>query len=358
MKRLSVLGLIGNLNWLFLIFIVGDLARGSQCLTIDSIQSFSLSQDKRFCFVAHLGYATLIDLQTEKILFNLTSNAMGNNSEKLVTYSALSASHRKLIIACRISNKHASSKEVVELWDGNTGALMCDFYADRITQSLSGLSISPNGRRVLFCYSGNYGSLECWDTSNKKLLWKHIFKPLSHSGIVYGTPIVNVWTAQYSPNGRQLMVSTTDGLMCLDPETGNVIKLFDTLFTGVLSIAWSNDGKKIFTGGSNCARLLNMDETGNYLDFKMPEHKDGHLEMFGRLEHADFSPDNSKVVVGSIDNGFCVWDTTIAKPLFYFQKSPCFGASFVNNKDIITVEDGKLELWDGIKGLFLKRIDF
>jgi WD40 repeat protein len=341
--------------------IVTSAAQTGRSAVIDSIQKFSVSPERRYCLVAHLSVATLIDLQTEKTLLNVHP-AEALNQFHLVTYVALSSRHNKLLTGCLPNRTDESHERAVQLWDGTTGALLYSFGSP---YELSDLAISSDGQKAICCYAGGLGTVQCWDTINRKLLWEQTFSGSDSNpgGLQYGAPSVWISAARFSPNDREILVSASLGLFIINAETGHIKKQFSPdLGAGVFCEAWSDNGTKVLTGGSTLARLLDVSKTNSYIDFRLPELRCGFVVQAQEVHCVDFSPDGSKTVTCSPEGGTWIWDTATVKPSFQLEKFCCYGAAFVGDgSEILTLdksEGGKLKLWNANSGVFLKKINF
>jgi WD40 repeat protein len=134
----------------------------------------------------------------------------------------------------------------VRLWDLETGRPIGGVLPGRAGETL--LAFSPNGRRL--ASTDNEGDVRLWDSNNAAPLGK----PLHSSTPGYITTIA------FSPDSREVAVAATS-ILLTDPA--RLLQIWD-VDTGasiegppsgnsevILSIAFSRDGSRIATGGSD-----------------------------------------------------------------------------------------------------------
>ncbi len=145
----------------------------------------------------------------------------------------------------------------VRLWDVETGRLIREF--DGITQAIHGVAFSSDGRQVVA--AGEYKLVGLWHVETGRQI-RRFFRPITH-----------VSSVAISPDGRRVVsgqfAMTRKDDAWLDPEnsaaclwdvhTGREIRRFRGHTGGVLSVAFSPDGRYVLTGSGG-----HDDSTGYY----------------------------------------------------------------------------------------------
>ena len=146
----------------------------------------------------------------------------------------------------------------------------------------------------------------------------------------------------YSPDGTQLVVTSSIGLWVYDARTYEAL----TLFTGhtdiVSSAAYSADGATLASGSwDNTIRLWNT-QTGQ------PEATlSGHTD---RVVSVAFSPDGTTLVSGSWDNTIRLWNTQTGQPeaTLSGHTDRVVSVAFSPDGNLLASADqvGRIYLWD------------
>ncbi len=188
---------------------------------------------------------------------------------------------------------------------------------------------SPDGRNVLTASSDK--SVKLWDVRTGALL----LDLLNENG----------GYTQLSPDGSQILTIGT-GCEIFETKTGNRIKSFsgNNYAYGILlfnSCNFSKDGKKIVTTSNN-----NNAEIWEVESERLLAILTGHSN---EVPYAEFSPDGKRVVTASWDSTAKLWDAKTGEILFTF-KHPYFVtlAKFSpDGKKIATIStDSIARLWD------------
>jgi WD40 repeat protein/serine/threonine protein kinase len=264
----------------------------------------------------------------------------------VLTPSSILRSHKERVIAVawspdgeRLASASGDNDRAgeVKVWDAAGGNLLQSFPAQAIPNPVMHFAFSPDGRR-LASGSADY-ALKVWDLATGEAL---------HTLRGHTEPVLNL---TFSPDGRRLVsagrdrlvmvwdlagsrqgelaprwtlpgFSTSTWAMTLSPDgsrlaiggpkaDGNVRvydmktgKLLHTLMGDirVISMAFSPDGRRLASAGSDCTVRLWDTTTGHeVLSLR------GHDAMVGRVL---FSPDGQRLASASADGTVRVWDAS------------------------------------------------
>jgi WD40 repeat protein len=269
-----------------------------------------------------------------------------------------------------------SNDNTIKLWDAATGRLARVIKA---SDAVTSIAFSPEGRRVVSASAGSEDpprpdKLELWDVASGKLLND------------FAGDLSAVSTVAFSSDGSKLLTAgayeSDTALQLWDAPTGKLLRGFKTT-TGVFAAAFFPDGKKLVSGGSNLVQLWDA-ANGKLLRtfkgagevFAVAVSPDGKMVVsgsdkglqswdpatgkqmrtwtFGRVASLGFSPNGSKLLVGSWDNTIREVDVatgTVSRVLTGHSgkvNSVAFsrdGRSIVSGSD-----DGTVRLWSASTG--------
>ncbi|KAG6329739.1 hypothetical protein ID866_9350 [Astraeus odoratus] len=161
-----------------------------------------------------------------------------------------------------------------------------------------------------------------------------------------------VSSVAFSPDGKRIASGSSDNTICLwDGETG--LQLASPLkgHTSVSSVAFSPDGKRIASGSKDKTICLWDAETGLQLVSPLKGHTSG-------VSSVAFSPDGKRIASGSSDNTICLWDgetgVQLASPLKGHTSSVTSVAFSPDGKRIVSgAWDNTICLWDADTGVQL-----
>jgi WD40 repeat protein len=121
-----------------------------------------------------------------------------------------------------------------------------------------------------------------------------------------------VWSVAFSPDGKRVLTGGTDNAAILwDAATATVVRRFVGHKGGIESVAFSRDGKSILTGSSDDTAILWDAATGT----KLRVFRGGH----GRVA---LSPDGRFVLMDSPDKIATLWDVATGKVVRNFEGDP------------------------------------
>jgi len=161
---------------------------------------------------------------------------------------------------------------------------------------------------------------------------------------------VNPWGLQpsFSPDGTRFV--TYVGLhleaKIIDAATGNETFLLDVGEAIVESAAFSPDGTRLVTGGSNGTASLWDAVTGKVLAV-LPGHNSG-------INFAAFSPDGSRIVTASWDRTARIWNAVTGEAIVVLRGPEMIVNSATFSPDgcrVVVASDDKIaRLWDALTG--------
>jgi len=188
----------------------------------------------------------------------------------------------------------ASDDHTARLWEARTGQPLSQplNHSGRVLAA----DFSPDGTLVLTRSSDKAVSL--WEVKTGRRLGA----PLIHQGPVKA--------AGFSPDGNAVLTGSADATARLwkVPNAEPFVAQRLPQVEGVLTTAFSSDGKSVLTGGKGVARLWDVD-TG--------QRRAEPLWHAGKVLATGFSPDGKTLLTASTDNeGWIVrrWETNTGQP--------------------------------------------
>ncbi|MBI1916835.1 MAG: WD40 repeat domain-containing protein [Planctomycetes bacterium] len=147
---------------------------------------------------------------------------------------------------------------------------------------------------------GHDGMIRVWDVASGKEVrnWK----------------VIGGWAVAVSPDGKTVAgFATNDPVFTLyqwDLATGQKLREFpcEGVQDGVMSLAFSPDGKRLGSGGDRALRLWDVTTGKQLLLFGQGHGQTG-------IDAVAFSPDGKILAVGSHDTTIGLWDAATAKEL-------------------------------------------
>lgn len=221
--------------------------------------------------------------------------------------------------------------KTIFMWNAEVGKQMGEAL---ITDSpVKALAFSPDGKKFV---SGNIsGKIDVWSvaTKNRLVTIQEQFD-------------ISILSIAVSPTFEVIACACSNGLQIWNLKLKKITNKIYTGYTSqVLSVSFSDDGKKIVTGGADKTIRIWDSETGRQIGETMVGHEAGVTSVL-------FLEKEKKVVsCCSIDKTIRLWDVEtgkqIGKPLFCHLSGVYSVCLSPNNKRIIsTGNDGMVRSWD------------
>jgi WD40 repeat protein/serine/threonine protein kinase len=230
----------------------------------------------------------------------------------------------------------AGDDRTVKIWDVATGQEVRTLRGP--TDVVSCVAFSPDGKRIVA--AGYDPTVRVWDALTGRTR-------LSLSG--HTTAVESV---AFSPNGRWIVsaspMSVTDwhlrpgGLKVWDAATGREIDAGLGQRVGIISVAFSLDGKYLASGGFDHIRVRDLDCGKDIATFERPS---------GWLAALAFCPNGKYLASASRDGGLIwVWDISTGQPIHTFKghDGEATGVAFSpDGKQLATSGgDQTIRVWD------------
>lgn len=221
--------------------------------------------------------------------------------------------------------------KTIFMWNAEVGKQMGEVL---ITDShVKALAFSPDGKKFV---SGNIsGKIDVWSVATKNRL-----------GTIQEQFDISILSIAVSPTFEVIACACSNGLQIWNLKSKKITNKIYTGYTSqVLSVSFSDDGKKIVTGGADKTIRIWDSETGQQIGETMVGHEAGVTSVL-------FLEKEKKVVsCCSIDKTIRLWDVEtgkqIGKPLFCHLSGVYSVCLSPNNKRIIsTGNDGMVRSWD------------
>jgi WD40 repeat protein len=238
------------------------------------------------------GMVRLIDLTS-----GLVTQTMNDNRKSAIGSNLFQSPSRAVAFSPNGRFIASGSGPGVAIFDASTATLIRSYPR---TNSINAIAYSPDGQRIAAGSAGSQlpatfpGSIEILDVNSFSSL---ISIPVPNGG---------VRAVSFSPDGQSVAAARVNGEVAIyDVNTGQLKMGFGNIALDyAMSVAFSPDGRTIVTSGGSVAnwyegqvKLWDV-QTGQMLKIA----KDG-----SRSETVTFSPDGTKVAVGSSDGAVRVY---------------------------------------------------
>lgn len=160
---------------------------------------------------------------------------------------------------------------------------------------------------------------------------------------------------KFSPKGNRLLCCTSTGYGYLFsfPELNQIVKK-ELNNKGINEVAFSNDGSFFVTAGDDNSAIIAETETLNVLR-RFRGGKDGHQ---AEIYCCAISSDNSRIITGSKDVSFKIWDPRVSTPVQEVggHTEPVSSVSYNYDNTLILSGsfDGIVRIWDSASYICLR----
>ena len=231
-----------------------------------------------------------------------------------------------------------SADKTAKLWDLRTDRAVRTF--GKHLDVVDGVAVTSDGKRLL---AGSGNVLTLWDIASGRTIWTAKWK---YGGNIYTTPVA------ISPDGRYAASGSWDGPARLwDLADGKMIRALKGHTSGVVSVAFSPDGKRVLTGcmHDHTLRLWDIATGRRLVVFE------GDSLPFWSVA---FTPDGKHVAVGHELGGVGLWDLVAGRLVrsFVTYKSQFWAAS-PSVLSVAFTPDGRSLLTSANTGGTLKLLD-
>jgi len=205
--------------------------------------------------------------------------------------------------------------------------------------AITQISWNPDSKQ--FVTSSSDASAQTWEINGTSGIQRSTFS--AGSGII---------STAWSPDGQRVASAGSNGVIGVwDPITGKQLIAIEGHHSGALSVAWSPDSRNILsTGSDNTIRLWDAGNGAPVTFFTAPG---------ARVTWAAWSPDGQHFV-SFAENTASVWRQTSTQPEFTFsQPSNVRSATWApDGRTILTAAaDGTVRIWDATNGTQLNVLE-
>ena len=180
----------------------------------------------------------------------------------------------------------------IAAWDAETGKRL--LYLDGI-RPLDLAQFSLDGKKIVIILRD---SVKISDVETGKIL---VFLHGHTNKVIF---------AQFSPDGKKIGTSSYQSVQIWDSETGKLLADLKQDAGGwIKSTRFSPDGHKLVTTSSDITAKVWNGKTGTVSDLK------GHT---GNVYYAEFSPDEKTIVTASTDNTCKIWNAETYRLIYTF----------------------------------------
>ena len=305
---------------------VWDAATGQQVTELPEIARagyggpvVAFTPDLKLVAVNYWGEITIRTLPDDNLLATIDpilDRGQKSSFRPDVFSMAFSPDGKRLATAgstAAVGGRHGLPGGIVSVWDTDSGKLI--HQSGRLSTAASSVNWSNDGKRLVAGTSGAGGELQeagevwVWDAETLKQLHHFSVKPATNYGEWASAADVAI-----SPDGKRVAVPVTAGsrgapagilieetraaVRVWELETGKVTDVVKGIETAIQRVAFSPDGKRLATAGSDKAvRVWDM-ETGKEL---------AALPTDNRVEAIAFSPDGKSLAAGCKDGDVRIW---------------------------------------------------
>ncbi len=236
------------------------------------------------------------------------------------------------------------------LWDARTGKEVRK-YSSEITNTykellafIGRISFSPDGKYFITPLSAypKGSSIALWDFSSGKIVKTH--------------PVEAVFDAVISPDGKNIVFSDGKNIRILEIASWKEVKSISTGSHCGRILALSPDGGQVVTGTSSSDAEVKLWNLATGMNLKTLQEDETNNSFVDNITSLHFTPDGKRIVI--CGKRLSIWEPFSGKRIIlskgvYEMKTALSG----DGKYLLSQEsDGKLNLWDAVKGKKIREL--
>jgi WD40 repeat protein/DNA-binding XRE family transcriptional regulator len=212
------------------------------------------------------------------------------------------------------------------IWDLRTAKELVDFPGH--TDYTSFAFFSADGRRLLS--TSDDGTARIWDTVTGRELLK-----LEHATLV--------WTAAFSPDGKQVATVGGNEAFLWDAFTGRKLLTLRGHASDLYAITFSPNGTRLATGGGD-RKVKVWDAASGAELFTLSGHS-------GSITGLAFTPDGARLATSGEDGSVRIWDLMPRGEALSLPNGPIGQIGFKpDGSHLFGTLNGRVVIWDSVSG--------